>query len=165
MSDLPFFLVSPSRGRVLNFAVSEIVMSSRKGSYTLVIKLWEDQEIEVGSLGEVGFSAGFYAYNGSAFGPGGMKRVDRHKEKSSEGNSPHWHIDYLLIQDKAEIVKVFRSGKDHECSLSRKMDENFSKIDSFGCSDCNCDSHLFYSTERKILVEFLKDFYPDQKKF
>jgi endonuclease-3 len=130
-----------------------------KGSYTLLVKLSETSTIEVGSLGEIEFRKGFYAYNGSAFGPGGLKRVERHREKSQEGNGPHWHIDYLLVQENSEMVEVFRNGSDHECELSQRMTEKFGKVRDFGCSDCNCDSHLFYSQERKDLQDFLESFY------
>lgn len=134
-----------------------------KGSYTLLIKLSEPLELEVGSLGTMQFSRGFYAYNGSAFGPGGLKRVDRHREKSVDGDNPHWHIDYLLVQESSEIVEVFKSESDHECSLSQKMMEKFDKVEDFGCSDCNCKSHLYYSKQADELQVFLKEFYPDQE--
>jgi len=130
-----------------------------KGSYTLLVELSEKKEIEVGSLGSIKFSKGFYAYNGSAFGPGGLKRVDRHREKSSEGGNPHWHVDYLLVSENTEIVEVFKEeGSDHECSLSQKMRQEFVSVDGFGCSDCSCNSHLFYS-ERGSLRDFLQDYY------
>ncbi len=140
-------------------------MSSKKGSYTLIIKIPEDKVVEVGRLGSLEFPAGFYAYNGSAFGPGGLKRVERHKEKSSEKDSAHWHIDYLLIQKEADIIKVFKTEKNHECSLSRKMMRELDPMKGFGCSDCDCVSHLFYSRERREITGFLKDFYPNQGKF
>ncbi|QGA80433.1 GIY-YIG nuclease family protein [Candidatus Nanohalobium constans] len=131
-----------------------------KGSYTLLIKLPEQTSIEVGSLGKIKFEPGFYMYNGSAFGPGGLKRVQRHKEKSEEGDNPHWHIDYLLVNEKSEMVKTFRKeGGDHECSLSQEMKENFTAVEDFGCSDCRCCSHLFFSAERDDVVSFLERFY------
>lgn len=134
-----------------------------KGSYTLLIKLSEPLDVEVGSLGSIQFSRGFYAYNGSAFGPGGLKRVDRHREKSADGDNPHWHIDYLLVQEFSEVIEVFRAKSDHECSLSQKMAKKFDKVEGFGCSDCGCNSHLHYSKERGKLQEFLEEFYPDQE--
>jgi Uri superfamily endonuclease len=132
---------------------------SSKGSYTLIIKLSKSQEIKAGSLGEIFFQKGFYAYNGSAFGPGGLKRVERHREKSSEGGSPHWHIDYLLVQKSTEIVNVFRKESDHECDLSQEMKESFGAVKKFGCSDCSCNSHLFYCEDRAEIESFLEKFY------
>ncbi|MEF8880743.1 MAG: GIY-YIG nuclease family protein [Candidatus Nanohaloarchaea archaeon] len=130
-----------------------------KGSYTLLLKLSEEIEIEVGSLNKIKFRKGFYAYNGSAFGPGGLKRVNRHIEKSENGKNPHWHIDYLLIENKGEIVDFFKSSSDHECMLSKQMAIYFDQIDGFGCSDCGCNSHLFFSRKSSKLIEFLEDFY------
>jgi endonuclease-3 len=121
----------------------------RKGSYTLLIKHSEDRRISVGSLGDVKFLKSFYAYNGSAFGPGGLKRVERHKEKS-KGNSSgsHWHIDYLLNLNEFEIVKFFKSEENHECGLSSEMEDKFDSAKGFGCSDCGCSSNLFYSKKK-----------------
>lgn len=49
------------------------------GTYTLVIALPEPATIKVGALGEHGFPTGWYAHTGSAFGSGGLSRVDRHR--------------------------------------------------------------------------------------
>jgi endonuclease-3 len=130
-----------------------------KGSYTLLINLPKTLEIEVGSLGLIEFQSGFYAYNGSAFGPGGLKRVDRHREKVENGGNSHWHLDYVLVQEGAEIVRAFKNSSDHECSLSDEMSERFGNVHGFGCSDCNCKSHLFYSQSRDELEGFLESFY------
>jgi endonuclease-3 len=134
-----------------------------KGSYTLLISVSEKIEVEVGSLGEIEFREGFYAYNGSAFGSGGLKRVERHKEKAREGVDPHWHIDYLLINQGAEIFEVFKSETDHECELSRKMSAIFGSKNGFGCSDCGCGSHLFYSKNRENLMDLLDSFYLERE--
>jgi Uri superfamily endonuclease len=130
-----------------------------KGSYTLLIQLSETRKIEVGSLGKIKFQKGFYGYNGSAFGPGGLKRVERHREKSQDGESPHWHIDYLLVQKTAEVVEVFRKESDHECELSQEMKKDFKPVEDFGCSDCSCLSHLFYCGNRDRIGKFLERFY------
>lgn len=131
-----------------------------KGSYTLLIKLPRQTSIRIGSLGKIKFEPGFYMYNGSAFGPGGLKRVQRHKEKSEEGDNPHWHIDYLLIQKETEICRTFElEGRDHECSISEEMKKEFNPVDDFGCSDCQCNSHLFHTSNRERAENFLKNYY------
>jgi Uri superfamily endonuclease len=67
-----------------------------KGTYVLLLYLEHDKEIVVGRLrssSSIFFRAGYYAYVGSAHGPGGLKsRINRHliKDKKSV-----WHIDYL----------------------------------------------------------------------
>jgi endonuclease-3 len=133
-----------------------------KGSYSLVVEVSESREVVVGSLGSIAFDPGFYVYNGSAFGPGGLKRVGRHREKSGESESPHWHIDYLLVQDCSDIVEVFKEkDSDHECGLSSEMSEVFTSVQGFGCSDCSCGSHLFYSEDRQSVVDFLERFYSE----
>ena len=50
------------------------------GTYTLVLALADSATIEVGALESLEFDAGRYGYTGSAFGPGGFARVDRHRE-------------------------------------------------------------------------------------
>jgi endonuclease-3 len=133
-----------------------------KGSYSLLIRVTETKKVVVGSLGTVEFSPGFYVYNGSAFGPGGLKRVQRHRDKSGEGTSPHWHVDYLLVQNCSDIVEVFKEkDSDHECGLSSEMSEAFASVQGFGCSDCSCGSHLFYSEDRKSVMDFLERFYSE----
>jgi Uri superfamily endonuclease len=135
---------------------------SQKGSYSLLIELNESVDLDVGALGMIEFSSGFYVYNGSAFGSGGLKRVERHKEKSKEVSGCHWHIDYLLTSPKTEIVDVYtEDGSDHECGLSQEMKNNFDLVEGFGCTDCGCSSHLFYSASREELTSFLDNFYSE----
>lgn len=58
-------------------------MSHVKGTYVLQIVVDERITITVGALGSIAFDPGSYAYVGSAFGPGGLVRVERHREVSS----------------------------------------------------------------------------------
>jgi len=74
-----------------------------KGSYILLIKLLKDSEIKVGSLGTISFKKGFYVYVGSAMG-GLEQRINRHLRKNKK---TFWHIDYLLNNRGAKIIKVF----------------------------------------------------------
>jgi Uri superfamily endonuclease len=108
-----------------------------KGSYVLVVKM-DSKDVEVGALGEKYFD-GIYAYNGSAFGPGGLSRVERHFRTARGEGSTHWHIDYLLRS--GEVLKAYLfPGEDLECELSSMMDD---PVPGFGSSDCDCSSHLF----------------------
>jgi Uri superfamily endonuclease len=111
-----------------------------KGTYVLLLRLGKDQKIRIGSIGSISFRKGSYAYVGS--GQASLeKRIGRHFRREKKR---HWHIDYLL--EKAEAVKAiyFESGKE-ECNLAKGMSENLKGVPKFGCSDCRCDSHLFYS--------------------
>ena len=48
-----------------------------------------------------------------------------------------------LAQDETE-EKV-------ECILAQSLAKGFPSIPGFGSSDCNCDSHLFWGTEKEKL--------------
>lgn len=112
------------------------------GTYTLVIGLAEPAAIEVGALGIHELPPGSYAYTGSAFGPGGFSRIDRHRELArGERDTRHWHIDYLLGHPAATIEAVVRTPEaDVECAVARALPD--AGIDGFGASDCDCGSHL-----------------------
>lgn len=121
-----------------------------KGTYILDIKLHADIELAIGSLGLIPFKKGFYSYIGSAMGSQGsstlLNRVNRHLKKPSEKNR-FWHIDYLLENEKAFITKLILipSHINLECNFADyflEFADDF--IQYFGCSDCNCKSHLYY---------------------
>jgi len=114
------------------------------GTYTLLIELPESATITFGAAGERELSAGVYAYTGSAFGPGGFSRVDRHRRVASgENDARHWHIDYLLGHSGTRIVEVVRSADaDAECAVSQRLPGE--PVEGVGASDCGCDTHLVY---------------------
>ena len=116
-----------------------------KGSYALVYQLEKDRNIEVGSLGEIDFPEGFYVYIGSAFGPGGLKRVERHRRlcKNGEG-STRWHIDYLSTDRFFRLMRAYLVPReDVECILAGKLSGDMEEeFEDFGSSDCSCSSHL-----------------------
>jgi Uri superfamily endonuclease len=124
-----------------------------KGTYILLLELPNDEEIIIGKLGEIKFRKGFYAYVGSALN-GLEKRIERHLRKRKK--KMHWHIDYFL--KKATVKEVFyvESKTREECNIVQKLAKKFSGIKKFGCSDCNCESHLFYSENFKSLLENAK---------
>ncbi|MBN2251402.1 MAG: GIY-YIG nuclease family protein [Candidatus Altiarchaeota archaeon] len=112
-----------------------------KGAYILYIELERDEIIRIGALGNVSFKKGFYAYAGS--GMGGLEaRVMRHLRR---GKKLHWHIDYLLEKAKVRVVYIRPSGRREECEIARMFASRFQCVPGFGCSDCRCKSHLFYS--------------------
>ena len=117
------------------------------GTYTLVIELAHPTTVEVGALGEVQFPAGGYAYTGSAFGPGGFSRVDRHYElEAGERDTRHWHIDYLLGDTDAAIRGDVRTpDADIECQVAAELPDG--PTPGFGASDCECSSHLAYDED------------------
>ena len=113
-----------------------------EGTYTLVVELARDAVLEVGALGERALGAGWYAYTGSAFGPGGFARVERHRELAAgQREARHWHVDYLLGHPDAAVRAVVRSpGVDVECAVARRLPAG--PVEGFGASDCDCRSHL-----------------------
>lgn len=113
---------------------------NNRGSYVLVLKLEKDKKIKVGSLGYIQFKKGYYLYAGS-----GKKnlyqRIEMHKKKNKK---LFWHIDYLRKESKFVSVVVFRELS--ECEIGKKLKEKTDGfIKNFGCSDCRCKSHLFFS--------------------
>jgi len=123
-----------------------------KGSYVLVIEMKKDTNIIIGKKGNIFFKKGFYAYIGSALN-GIEQRVNRHLRDDKKF---HWHIDYLL--EYSEIKKIFYKEKNcrEECDIAKKFEKNIESIPGFGCSDCSCKSHLFYSSYDDITQNIKK---------
>lgn len=119
-----------------------------KGCYCLIIELNENMNLKVGSRLESDFKKGHYVYIGSAMN-GLESRVKRHLSASKK---MHWHIDYLLKH--AKIVEIiYNIDKKVECDLSRHLAIDNDYINGFGCSDCACDSHLYYFKNKKEAIE------------
>ena len=132
-------------------------MTATGGTYTLVVAVEETTDIEVGALGIDRFETGWYAYVGSAVGPGGFARVGRHRELASgERDTRHWHIDYLLSDGNVNIETVVTIEEvDAECSVARALCGE--PVPAFGCSDCACESHLYFSASRSSLLAAVED--------
>jgi endonuclease-3 len=120
------------------------------GSYTLVLELTADATVEVGALGECAFETGHYAYTGSAFGAGGLSRVDRHRDLAAGDRAVrHWHVDYLLCHPATHLRGVVTTeGEDVECAVARRLPAG--PVAGFGSSDCDCASHLATLGERPV---------------
>ena len=131
-------------------------MKALKGVYVLIIQVGEDTEVDVGALGRIAFRKGLYAYVGSAQ-TNLEKRINRHLRKKKR---KFWHIDYLLDNDVAKIVKVFfkEANNAEECKIAKVIGERSEPIAGFGCSDCNCQSHLFQLKDYEFLRETMRGF-------
>ena len=118
-----------------------------KGSYILIVKLKDDFSISIGKKGKRKFYKGYYVYIGSAVN-GLEKRIQRHLR---DDKKMHWHIDYLLKY--ANITDIFykESTYKEECDIAKGLDKNLKSINGFGCSDCKCESHLFYGPKERII--------------
>ena len=110
----------------------------------------------VGSLGAIEFSRGYYSYTGSARGPGGLKRVDRHI-MLSQGvkQTRRWHVDYLLPHCLFVEAIITRTELNLECQIARGIGERLKPQPRFGCTDCSCISHLHYSEKLEEIKEMV----------
>ena len=111
-------------------------------TYCLLIELTKDSTISVGKLGGIDFKKGYYVYVGSALNSIDA-RIKRHLKKEKK---LFWHIDYLLNSPNASIKEVIleRSPDKWECNIAEEIAAHTTSLNRFGCSDCKCDSHLFY---------------------
>jgi Uri superfamily endonuclease len=107
--------------------------------------------LEVGSLGPVAFRAGYHLYVGSALGPGGLSRVERHRRLGRDRDrGPHWHVDRLLLDPRFGLAAVVTAGTGErlECALARALGGD--AVPGFGASDCRCGSHLVSRPEDPV---------------
>ena len=127
------------------------------GTYVLVIDVLESTTVEVGALGERAFDAGAYAYVGSAFGPGGFARVERHRELAAgERETRHWYVDYLLGHPRSRLESaVTFPDADRECELAGTLPGE--PVAAFGASDCDCPAHLLAARSADAVVEAALD--------
>ena len=126
-----------------------------KGTYVLILFLRKGIRLQVGQLGCFRFKRGYYAYVGSAFGPGGL--AGRLKHHSAASDRPHWHIDYL--RRAAALNDIWVSAKAERCEHAwaeklSALGAGLCPVKGFGSSDCRCFSHLIYF-ERKPPFEMI----------
>lgn len=131
------------------------VIPPEPGSYVLILHLAQPRTITIGKLGTFEFPTGWYAYTGSALGPGGLAaRLAYHhrREKSFQ-----WHIDYLLAQ--AELAEMWWAvdNKRRECiwaSALRSIPGARVPVPNFGASDCRCLTHLIHFAQQPVFAHF-----------
>ncbi len=118
----------------------------KKGIYALILYLHEPKDIRIGALGHISFEKGWYIYAGSALGSGGLSRVSRHIRFYRERyRKAKWHIDYLMEVAILQKTICGETEERLECVLAQAI--GGASILRFGCSDCDCPSHLFYREE------------------
>ncbi|HOK18678.1 MAG TPA: GIY-YIG nuclease family protein [Caldisericia bacterium] len=112
-----------------------------RGIYILLIEIDKNIKIEIGSLGKINFDKRIYSYIGSVQN-NLEKRAQRHKVKNKK---LRWHIDYLLKNKSVKILKILykNTGRKEECKIAKRLSKTEIPISKFGCSDCDCKSHLF----------------------
>ena len=84
-------------------------------------------------------------------------RLNRHL---SDNKKLHWHVDYLLKDDNCKIIDIiYNIDKKVECDISQHLKTHAVGIKNFGCSDCNCESHLYYFKNRSEAIEHVQNAY------
>ena len=135
--------------------VGQKTFKVEKGTYILIFELKTLHRLSVGKLGRLTFSAGWYAYTGSAQGPGGLAaRVHHHLRIAPH---PHWHMDYLRPRGRIREV-WYGQGEDygeHQWAACLEMMPHAAvAAPGFGSSDCACRTHLIYFPTRPNIAVF-----------
>lgn len=116
-----------------------------KGTYLLIFKAKEPFRCRVGKLGLLAGQPGFYAYVGSAQGPGGVAaRIKHHLVIAAR---PHWHLDYLRPHlDPMEVWCTYSATSlEHQWAYALlQLSKLPAPLSGFGASDCRCETHLAY---------------------
>lgn len=135
--ETPFLLVAGD----WKVPVSKAKIEEGKGSYVLLIRV--ASAIDIDLRGHVhSLAEGFYAYCGSARGPGGLSaRIGRHRRRDKP---VHWHVDQVTT--KATVLRAGVSFDRNECDLVRLLLSQSGvsvPVPGFGSSDCRiCESHF-----------------------
>ena len=110
------------------------------GVYVALFHLAHARRIRVGQLGTITFSAGRYAYVGTAQ-RNLLARLSRHGRRRKPLK---WHIDYLSVRAEMIGAIVIEGPKSLECRLATALvHDGAEPVPGFGCTDCRCRSHLF----------------------
>jgi len=113
-------------------------------SYILIMRNQMDRTLRVGKNLMINFKSGYYYYVGSA------KRISRVKRHFQMNKNLRWHIDYIstVFDVVGAVILEFE-----ECELAKILSKHLKGVKGFGCSDCRCETHLFYS--ENLTLEFL----------
>ncbi len=134
-----------------------LLLVSKIGTYIVVLKSDQAKTIRIGKLAQLNIQKGYYAYIGSAFGPGGVIARLKHHYKVS--HRPHWHLDYLRAETEFYEAYAEYSSEKKECewaSLISKSEMVSEPLKGFGSSDCQCSTHLFYFTSYVKMVSVIQ---------
>jgi Uri superfamily endonuclease len=125
------------------------------GTYALLLRTETSESKRVGKLGRIHLRPGYYAYVGSALGPGGLHaRIARHLDPT---RPIHWHIDSLKRATRVVEVWYVVDPVRREHAWARAIGDmrNASiPMPGFGSSDCTCPAHLFYFPTQPKLANF-----------
>ncbi len=124
-------------------------------TYLLILQGQRPAAIQVGALGQVFVTPGWYLYVGSAR-RGLAARLRRHQRP---GKRRHWHIDYLLADGLLTVQEIWTTAHRRECSLADSLlalPASAVVHRRLGASDCRCRAHfLKWRGSRSQLREIL----------
>lgn len=129
-----------------------------RGTYVIMARLANPAEIEVSNKRKFALASGYYGYVGSALGSL-EARIARHL---SARKKYHWHIDYLLHD--AEVCLAICAETEHreECFIAQALSRRLPSVPGFGCTDCRCSSHLFFSGDFTHLNRCVNDAFKER---
>jgi Uri superfamily endonuclease len=131
------------------------MLPDRPGTYVLILWLAAPTIITYGKAGCSRFGAGWYAYVGSARGPGGLAARLAHHLRGPR--RPHWHIDYLRSESRPVEIWYKVSSTREECAWSEALlalSGGQPLAPGFGASDCRCSTHLVYFDDQPDHLAF-----------
>jgi len=118
------------------------------GTYLLIVELTKPIDVIVTSGKTFTLEKGYYGYVGSALNCL-KKRIDRHLSRNKK---LHWHIDYLLQIATVQSVIYVESNERIECLIAQDLREKNEYVREFGCNDCRCASHLYFSDDVQAMI-------------
>jgi Uri superfamily endonuclease len=133
------------------------LIDSASGTYALLLRAETAEPLLVGTLGRIDLRPGYYAYVGSALGPGGLQaRIARHLDPA---RPRHWHIDY--VKRAMRVVEVWYVvdpvRREHAwASAFASLSQASIPMKGFGSSDCSCPAHLFHFAAAPKLATFAR---------
>jgi len=125
------------------------------GTYVLLLELETPCRLKVGKRGVFDFPSGWYAYTGSARGPGGLTARLRHH--LSLAARPHWHMDYLRPRGRITEIwygRDFSYDEHRWAAVLQAMAGTPTVAAKFGSSDCRCATHLIHFTMQPGIDRF-----------
>ena len=131
-------------------------MKPEAGTYALVLRSSSSMQAKIGKWGILDIRPGYYIYVGSAFGPGGLPaRVARHCRQEK---SKRWHVDYLreFVTPESVWYSYGPVRYEHDWAAALAKMEGVNPVKGFGCSDCKCEAHLFFSLDKPALPVFAR---------
>ena len=147
-------MIPPNRSEIVDTTILGS-LRAKSGPYVLLLELETLSRLAVGKWGVIAFPAGWYAYAGSAIGPGGLAARLRHH--LGFATRPHWHMDYL--RPRGRITEIwYGQGSPHDehrwAAVLQAMAGTPTVAPKFGSSDCRCTTHLIHFPARPAIDRF-----------